>query len=74
MTSIIFFILFWAICGFIAYGLTVYHFQINWPAERRAERLPKHRHYGLVMALCGPFGLLNALLDCLAEWRIGFRL
>lgn len=73
-TTYIIGILIWAVCGFLAYGLTVYQFQMNWPEERRADRLPKHRKFGLIMAAIGPFGLFPPLADCLIEWRIGFKL
>ncbi|KKN17815.1 hypothetical protein LCGC14_0961970 [marine sediment metagenome] len=51
----------WVLCGFLAYGLTLAHFQRIYPelADRDRE---VDRHRAFFMAFTGPIGLITALI------------
>ena len=53
----------WAVCGFLAYGMDLAHFQKKWPSLADEDR-DRDRRRALFTALCGPLGLVASLIHC----------
>lgn len=55
---------FWALCGFLAYGLTYAFFQNKWPAIAKMTEAEDFK-FALVMAITGPVGFIATTI-CIA--------
>ena len=51
----------WVLCGFLAYGLNLAHFQRKFPIIAEQDR-DSDRNRAWVVAFFGPIGLITALI------------
>lgn len=53
----------WALCGFVAWGISIGHWTCMYPSQ-------SHVGISAIMAVAGPFGIAGMLTTAPIRWRI----